>query len=660
VSTHLVRPVKFGDRLLGRIPDPWRGGAEAVLTLVATVILSALLLRVFGASAAWFCSLLLIIVVIRAAWLGYGAGLMVCALTIFVVPLLLFPNRPHTVEPVRFALLVVILLLVSRVAAGQRRTEATLRSAAAVLEQRVAERTLELSEKQEILSEKAQLLDLSPDAILTRDPNGLIGFWSRGAAQIYGWTTEEAVGQNSHRLLGAVLPEPLPDIEHELLASGFWQGELKHTKRDGEVICVMSRWALRRDAKGEPCGVLEINTDVTGPRRVEEQLRHAQKLESVGLLAGGIAHDFNNLLTVINGYCEMLLSDVPADSPLVEGLAEIRGAGERAAGLTQQLLAFSRKQVVQPAALNLNLVVADIEKMLRRLIGEHIEVVAHLSPTLSNVVADAGQVQQIIVNLAVNARDAMPQGGTLLIETADIDFDEGYVGSHPEVQTGPYVMLAVTDTGTGIAPEVKARIFEPFFTTKPKGAGTGLGLATVYGMVRQSGGWIWVYSEPGKGTTFKLYFPRSGAPLRHVEVVAQSDLRGSETILVVEDQADVRGLAVAALGRYGYHVLAAANGAEAIAAMNASQSKIDLLLTDMVMPGIPGKELARQLTEIQPGLHVIFTSGYTETAIVGQNILDPETAYIQKPYTPLILADKVRGVLGPNGAAGSVQVVGAA
>ncbi len=335
----------------------------------------------------------------------------------------------------------------------------------------------------------------------------------------------------------------------------------------------MSRWALRRGAGGKPCGRLEINSDVTERRRVEDQLRHTQKLESVGRLAGGVAHDFNNLLTVINGYAEMLMADMPSDDSMREILLEIRAAGERAAGLTRQLLSFSRKQLVQPTVLSINEVVADVEKMLRRLIGEDIAIVIRLAPSAGAIKADAGQIQQVLMNLAVNARDAMPAGGTLILETNYVKFDESYRADHPEVEPGDYVLLAVTDTGTGMTPEVQQRLFEPFFTTKPQGVGTGLGLATVYGMVKQSGGWIWVYSEVGNGTVFKIYFPRTGEPLSIAPKPRENELRGNETILVVEDQREVRALAVTALVRYGYRVLDASSGDEALGRCRAAVSR---------------------------------------------------------------------------------------
>ena len=436
--------------------------------------------------------------ILGAAWLGYGPGLL--------------------------GLLIVVALLVSRWSSSKR----------------FRKRTHELLRCEQRLEEQARLLDLTQDAIFSTDQSGVIGFWNRGAEQMYGWTAQEAIGKRSHDLLQTDFPEALPGIEIKLLASGSWQGELSYARRDGERLTVMSRRALRRDADGTPIGYLEMDTDLTELRRVDEQRRHSQKLESLGLLAVGVAHDFNNIVTVINGYSEMLLSEMPANSLFWESLREIRTAGERAAGLAQQLLAYSRNQPVQPRVINLNDVVSDLEKMLRRLIGDDIKIVTGPSPSLGQVMADTGQMQQVIVNLAVNARDAMPHGGTLLLETANVFFDGSCVAENPELHAGPHVLLRVTDTGTGMPPEIRERIFEPFFTTKPKGAGTGLGLATVFGIVKQSGGWIRVSSEPGSGTAFKIYLPCAEA---------SAPQRGHETIPMVEDEPEVQTLAVAASRR---------------------------------------------------------------------------------------------------------------
>lgn len=379
----------------------------------------------------------------------------------------------------------------------------------------------------------------------------------------------------------------------------------------------------------------------------EEQLRQSQKLEAIGQLAGGVAHDFNNLLTAINGYSSLALQRLDDKHPIRGYLEEVKKAGDRAANLTRQLLAFGRKQMLQPVALNLNDVVADMSKMLRRLIGEDIQFTAKFDPELMRTKADPGQIEQVLVNLVVNARDAMPQGGHLTIETANIEVDREYASKHFGVQPGSYVMLAVSDTGIGMDEDTKARIFEPFYTTKEKGKGTGLGLSTVYGIIKQSGGNIWVYSEPGRGTSFKVYLqPFEAAPgateKATVEPAAQG---GSETILLVEDEDIVRGLARKILEQSGYRVLDARNGTEAIRISREHGKAIQLLLTDVVMPEISGKEIAERLTVLHPTIRVLFMSGYTDEAIVHHGVIDANVEFIQKPFTPMALARKVRAVL---------------
>jgi PAS domain S-box-containing protein len=411
---------------------------------------------------------------------------------------------------------------------------------------------------------------------------------------------------------------------------------------------------------GKMTGVVEYVRNITEKkqseealRRSEEQLRQAVKMEAVGRLAGGVAHDFNNILTAIIGYSELLLMNLPPGDPQRSEVEDIRQAAERAASLTRQLLAFSRKQVLQPRRLDLNRVVADLDKMLRRIIGEDIDLVTVLGENLGTVQADPGQIEQVVMNLAVNARDAMPQGGKLTLETANVDLDAAYAERHLEVQTGPYVMLAVSDTGSGLDPDSKAHLFEPFFTTKEMGKGTGLGLSTVYGIIKQSGGLIWVYSEPGKGTTFKIYLPRlEGAALatEGARALASSDW-GSETILLVEDEDLVRQVARRILERYGYTVLAAASGQEALALSREHAGPIHLMLTDVVMPGMSGQEIREDLQPQRPEMEVLFMSGHTENAIVHHGVLDEGTAFIQKPFKHEVLAHKVREILD-NRAAG--------
>lgn len=385
-------------------------------------------------------------------------------------------------------------------------------------------------------------------------------------------------------------------------------------------------------------------------RDSEEQLRQAQKLEAIGQLAGGVAHDFNNLLTVITGYSDILIQSIRESDPNLPRVEEIKKAAERAASLTRQLLAFSRKQVLQPRVFDLNTLVADMGKMLRRLIGEDIELATALTEDPVQVNADPGQIEQVLMNLVVNARDALPQGGKITIETAPVEIDHAYAGMHVAVRPGPYIMLAVSDNGSGMDEETRKHIFEPFFTTKEQGKGTGLGLSTVYGIVKQSEGNIWVYSEPGQGTTFKVYLPQVAAAAPEPEaVVAEAPMpSGLETILVVEDEDVVRGLVRHILQDAGYKVLDAGRGEDAIRLCAEDGQAIDLLLTDLVMPEMTGREVAGRSSELRPGLKVLFMSGYTDDAIVHHGALEANVDFIQKPFTPADLARKVRKVLDSN------------
>ena len=474
----------------------------------------------------------------------------------------------------------------------------------------------------------------------------------------------EITGYSREELLGLTFREIThPDdlAQDEQLVAQLLSGELssfavekRYLRKDGGVVWANLLVSLLRSPSGDPLHFVAVVEDITGQKRAEDERRHlerqllqAQKMESVGRLAGGVAHDFNNHLTVINGYCAMLLDEMGADDPLREPVGEILLAGNRAAALTQQLLAFSRKQVAEPRVISLNDVVAEAGKMLSRLIGDDIEIVTHFDAGLGSVVADPSQMNQVLMNLAINARDAMPDGGRIIIETSNTDIDEGYAAQHAGVEAGPYVLLSITDTGAGMTQEVVQHIFDPFFTTKGIGVGTGLGLSTVYGIVKQAGGWIWVYSEPGQGSTFKVYLPRAGGapePLR-APVPAAETLRGTETVLVVEDQPEVRKLTLAMLESRGYRLLEAANGNEALSLCEHHPEPIHLLITDVVMPGMTGRELAMRLVALRPSLKTLYTSGYTANAIVHEGVLDPGVAYLPKPFSPAQLAAKVRDVL---------------
>jgi len=404
-----------------------------------------------------------------------------------------------------------------------------------------------------------------------------------------------------------------------------------------------------RDSDGQVSGAICMSLDITDRKQLEEQLRQAQKMEAVGRLAGGIAHDFNNLLMVIQGYSDLLVERLPDGDPLRRNAEQIQMASQRASSLTRQLLAFSRKQMLAPKILNVQSVVAEMEKILRRLIGEDVQLETSSAPDLGLIKADRSQIEQVILNLAVNARDAMPQGGRLTIETANVELDASY--SHPPAVLSPgrYVMLAVTDNGCGMDAETQAHVFEPFFTTKEKGKGTGLGLATVYGVVKQSGGYVWVYSEPGRGTSFKIYLPRieeTAVPAgRHGKSETQIPERGSETILLVEDEKGVRELAREYLASSGYTVIEAEDGHTALELAAMHVGPIHLLLTDVVMPGISGRELAERVSQIRPGIKIIYMSGYTDQAVVHHGILRNDAVLLQKPFTLMTLAGKLREML---------------
>jgi PAS domain S-box-containing protein len=435
------------------------------------------------------------------------------------------------------------------------------------------------------------------------------------------------------------------DARREMLAGQrtLYSAEKRYLRKDGSSFWANVLTTLARGAAGEPLYFVSVILDVTERKQLEDQLRQAQKMEAVGRLAGGVAHDFNNLLTIISGYSSLLLS-VPLADQDREAVNAIRDAGERAAALTRQLLSFSRQTILQPRALDLNAVVADTGRMLRRLIGADVQLTIRAGADLHAVKVDPSQLDQALVNLAVNARDAMPSGGSLIIETANVVLDDAYAAAHL-CRPGPYVMLAMTDTGCGMPPDVRARIFEPFFTTKDVSKGTGLGLSMVFGVVQQSDGSIDVDSEPGRGTTFRLYLPAvNEAPEAPVEAV-RPDSGGGETILLVEDEGGVRELAARSLRSRGYHVLAATDGVDALRTIDDTGLRLDLLLTDVVMPRLGGPELVAVLRPRYPGLKVLFMSGYTDDARVHRGVSEAGAAFLQKPYTPHGLARKVRDVL---------------
>ncbi len=469
---------------------------------------------------------------------------------------------------------------------------------------------------------------------------------SEQGSRLFGW---DPVPHRLDDLLTLVHLDDRPRVEAAMKAA--LRGvpfEMEHRI----VVGGETKWVHRRiepelDPAGDVVRLIGVSLEVTARRRLEEQFRQAQKMEAIGTLAGGVAHDFNNLLTVILGYSDLLLGNLTSDAPMREPIVEIHTAGERARALTRQLLTFSRQQVLEPKVLDLNAVVADMEKMLRRLIGEDVELATVLEPGLARIESDPGQLEQVLLNLSVNARDAMPGGGRITIETRNVILDSDSADRPSSLHPGEYVLLVVRDTGVGMAPQTKARIFEPFFTTKDPGHGTGLGLAVVHGVVAQSGGHIEVDSELGEGTVFEVYLPAVAEQPSTVKANSAALLlpRGHETILLVEDEAAVRELASHILASCGYAVLAAANGLEAMQVAEGHAGPIDLLVSDVVMPHLGGRELAERLRAIKPGLKVLFMSGYADQAVVRHGVQRAEHPFLQKPFTPIGLAQGVRDAL---------------
>jgi PAS domain S-box-containing protein len=509
-----------------------------------------------------------------------------------------------------------------------------------------------------------EIVESSDDAIIGKTPEGIITSWNSGAEHVYGYTKDEVLGRSIAMLIPPEHQEELTRIlDRVKRGERVRHFEAERVRKDGGRAILSLTISPIKDVSGRIVGASTIGRDITERKRAEEektklqhQLAQAQKMESIGRLAGGVAHDFNNLLTVINGYSKLLLRDLKEGDPLRDSLEEISKAGERAAGLTRQLLAFSRKQILEPRRLDINGVVTDLRPMLERLVGEDIEVRIALHAEGGTVYADPHQLEQVVMNLVVNARDAMPGVGKLLVETACVERDESYARSHPEARAGRFVMLAVTDTGVGMDEETKNRIFEPFFTTKEAGKGTGLGLSMVQGVVAQSGGYVEVYSEKCRGTTFKIYLPAlTEAAVDAARSAPVPVLGGKETVLVVEDQANVRKFADAVLKAYGYRVIPVENASEALVA--CQRVRFDLVLTDVVMPHVSGRDLADKLELLQPDIKVLFMSGYTDDVIAHFDVLAGGAKFIQKPFSPEELAGKVREVLGPPTLAARILVV---
>ena len=495
----------------------------------------------------------------------------------------------------------------------------------------------------------------SEDAILSTSLDGAITSWNRGAEKLYQYTADEIIGQHASLLIPSsnVVAEDLRIRESIQRAEPIQHYETRRRRKDGSVVEVALTISPIRDVGGVVIGASGIARDLTARReaeaaleRTEEQFRQAQKMEAVGRLAGGIAHDFNNLLSIILSYSSLAVDALKEGDPLRDDMLAIQSAGERATQLTRQLLAFSRRQILQPRVIDLNAIVDGMQSMLRRLLGEDVELAVRTAPDIGRTLADPGQIEQVVLNLAVNARDAMLDGGMLTIETANVSLSASSISGPLEVAAGDYVMLAVSDNGTGMDDATRGRIFEPFFTTKEPGKGTGLGLSTVFGIVKQSGGTVSVYSEPGHGTTFKVYLPRTDQVAdAAVSVGAPALRRGTETILLVEDEEEVRVVARTILLKHGYQVLEAANGGEALLIAQDFESNIDLLLTDVVMPRLSGRRVAEHLAKQRPGMRVLFISGYTDDAVVRHGVLADGVAFLQKPFTPTALLRGVREAL---------------
>jgi PAS domain S-box-containing protein len=505
---------------------------------------------------------------------------------------------------------------------------------------------------EEALQLRDRAIRAATQGIIITDPNqpdNPIVYVSLGFEQMTGYSLVESVGSNCRFLQGRDTdPAVIARLREAVRAAEPCTVELLNYRKDGTPWWNELSISAVRDADGQLTHFVGVQTDVTQRRRLEEQFRQSQKMEAFGQLAGGIAHDFNNLLTIILGYSEVMLDLLPVDDRCREPLKEIKNAAERSASLTSQLLAFSRKQVIDPKVLDLNEAVCGTEKMLRRVLGEDIHLITALSPEIQCVKADPGQLEQILVNLAVNARDAMPEGGELLIQTEIVNLDESDAKLPAGIRAGLYVMLAVTDSGRGMTEEVRQKAFEPFFSTKGPGKGTGLGLSVVHGIVKQSDGHIDLWSEVGVGTSFKIYFP-----LVEVSAPRQSSLPadpkplplGTETILFVEDEGNVRLLGLRALQRCGYEVLVAGDPLEAIQISQSHDGVIDLLLTDVIMPNMNGRKLAEALQLDRPEMRVAFMSGYTDDTIVRQGVLNDEVTFLHKPFSLASIAEKVRECL---------------
>ena len=494
----------------------------------------------------------------------------------------------------------------------------------------------------------AALVDSSNDAIISTGVDGTILSWNPAAERLYGYAAEEAIGRNILMTVPADEREATRARLSQLLDGGnALEVEGVRLRKDGTSFHASVTMSPTRDASGRTTGISGIARDISEQKRLEEELRQAHKMEAIGALAGGVAHDFNNALMAIRGYSELIGNRIDENDPLRRDIDGIKFAADGAASLTRQLLAFGRRQVLQPQLLDLNAVVGDLSGVVRTALGANVELRLELDPTLGYVNADRGQLEQVVLNLALNARDAMEGGGTLTISTRNVELDEEYAREHLVREAGEYVALEVSDTGVGLTDEVKERMFEPFFTTKDPGKGTGMGLSTVYGIVNQSGGSIWPYSGPGGGTSMKIYLPRVAAPaeLHEAAPVKPEPPRGCETILLVEDEDLVRSVARQMLERLGYSVLSVKSGSEALALARGTAARIDLVVTDVAMPEMSGLELADEVRRVRPETPTILMSGYAQDVLGGERVDRPGRRFLQKPFTIDTLANCVRSLL---------------